>query len=133
MVTLASMSSLAAPDIVRQLPVSKFFEAMTVRLDPLKSADVHLVVAFRITDAGRGYALEVRRGIAQLHESLPAHVDVTLNLTLSELQRIILHQTSFADALKSGEIKVEGNRAELERFFGFFDATASEPPALTAR
>jgi alkyl sulfatase BDS1-like metallo-beta-lactamase superfamily hydrolase len=133
MVTLASMSSLAAPDIVKQLPVSKFFEAMTVRLDPVKTADVHLTVAFRITDTGRGYALEVRRGVAQLHETLPAQADVTLNLTMNDLQRIILRQTTFADALGAGEIKAEGKQEELARFFGFFDAPASQPPALTAR
>jgi alkyl sulfatase BDS1-like metallo-beta-lactamase superfamily hydrolase len=131
--TLAATSSLAAPDILKQLPVSKFFEAMTVRLDPVKSADVHLIVGFRITDANRGYALEIRRGVAQLHESLPAQADVTLSLKLADLQRIILRQTTFADALKAGEIKLEGKQTELERFFGFFDAPASEPPALTAR
>lgn len=131
--TLAATSSLAAPDILKQLPLSKFFEAMTVRLDPVRTADVHLIVGFRITDANRGYALEVRRGVAQLHESLPVQADVTLSLTLADLQRIILRQTTFAEALKAGEIKVEGKQAELERFFGFFDAPASEPPALTAR
>ena len=105
----------------------------TVRLDPLKAADVHLTVGFRFTDTGRGYALEVRRGIAQLHEALPAEVDVTLNLTMSDLHRIILRQTTFADALKTGDIKADGKQAELARFFGFFDAPASEPPPLTAR
>jgi alkyl sulfatase BDS1-like metallo-beta-lactamase superfamily hydrolase len=133
MVTTAATSALAAPDILKQLPPGKFFEAMTVRLDPVKTADVHLIVGFRITDARRGYALEVRRGVAQLHESLPANADVTLSLKLADLQRIILHQTTFADALKAGEIKVDGKQAELERFFGFFDAPATEPPALTAR
>src|SRR5882724_3782160 len=133
MVTLAATSSLAAPDILKQLPVSKLLEGMTVRLDPLKTADVHLTVGFRFTDTGRGYALEVRRGIAQLHESLPAEVDVTLNLTVSDLHRIILRQTTFADALKTGDIKADGKQAELARFFGFFDAPANEPPLLTAR
>ncbi len=133
MVTLAATSSLAAPDILKQLPISKLLEGMTVRLDPVKTADVHLTVGFRFTETGRGYALEVRRGIAQLHESLPAEVDVTLNLTVSDLHRIILRQTTFADALKIGEIKADGKQTELARFFGFFDAPASEPPSLTAR
>ena len=133
MVTLAATSSLAAPDILKQLPISKLLEGMTVRLDPVKTADVHLTVGFRFTETGRGYALEVRRGIAQLHESLPAEVDVTLNLTVSDLHRIILRQTTFADALKTGEIKADGKQTELARFFGFFDAPASEPPSLTAR
>jgi alkyl sulfatase BDS1-like metallo-beta-lactamase superfamily hydrolase len=133
MVTLASMSSLAAPDIVKQLPVSKFFEAMTVRLDPLKTADVHMIVGFRITDSSQGYGLEIRKGIAQLHESAPANADVTLSLKLADLQQIILRQTTFADGLKAGVIKVEGKQADVERFFGFFDAPASEAPPLTAR
>lgn len=133
MVTLAATSSLAAPDIFKQLPISKLLEGMTVRLDPVKTADVHLRVGFRFTDTGRGYALEVRRGVAQLHESLPAQVDVTLHLTVNDLHRIILRQTTFAEALKAGEIKADGKTAELARFFSFFDAPASEPPALTAR
>jgi alkyl sulfatase BDS1-like metallo-beta-lactamase superfamily hydrolase len=133
MVTLAATSSLAAPDIVKQLPISKLLEGMTVRLDPMKTADVHLTVGFRFTDTGGGYALEVRRGIAQLHDSLPAQVDVTLSLTLNDLHRIILRQTTFAEALKTGEIKADGKQAELARFFGFFDAPANEPPPLTAR
>jgi alkyl sulfatase BDS1-like metallo-beta-lactamase superfamily hydrolase len=132
-VTQAATSSLAAPDILKQLPVGKLLEGMTVRLDPVKTADVHLTVGFRFTDTGRAYALEVRRGIAQLHETLPAEVDVTLNLTVNDLHRIILRQTTFVDALKAGEIKAEGKTAELGRFFSFFDAPASEPPALTAR
>jgi len=51
----------------------------------------------------------------------------------STTHRIILRQTTFADALKAGEIKAEGKQAELARFFSFFDAPVSEPPALTAR
>ncbi len=133
MVTLAATSSLAAPDIVKQLPIGRLLEGMTVRLDPVKTADVHLTVGFRFTDIGRGYALEVRRGIAQLHESLPAEVDVTLNLTVNDLHRIILRQSTFADGFKSGAIKVEGKQAELVRFFGFFDAPPGEPAPLTAR
>lgn len=131
--TLASMSSLAAPDIVKQLPISKLLEAMTVRLDPVKTADVRLTVAFRFTDTGRGYALEVRRGVAQFHESLPEHADVTVNLTASDMHRIVLRQTTFGAALKAGEIKAEGKQEELNRFLGFLDAPASQAPPLTAR
>jgi len=132
-VATAAMGSLANPDILKQLPVNKFFEAMTVRLDSVKTADVHLAVAFRFTDTGQGCALEVRRGVAQLHESLPAQADVTVHLTVNDLHRIILRQTTFADALKAGEIKAEGKTVELARFFSFFDPPASEAPALTAR
>ncbi len=132
-VAMGVMSSLAAPEIVRQLPISKFFEAMTVRLDPVKSADAHLTIAFRIMDKGEAYALEVRRGVAQLHETLPAKTDVTLNLTTQQIQRIIARQATFLNLLQSGEIKAEGDAALLARFYSFFDQPANEAPPLTAR
>jgi len=133
MVTLSATSSLSAPDILKQLPVSKLLESMTVRLDPVQTADVHLTVGFKFQDTGRDYALEVRRGVAQLHESLPQQIDVTLHLSVSDLHRILLRQTTFVDALKAAEIKAEGKTAELPRFFGFFDPPLTEPPMLTAR
>jgi alkyl sulfatase BDS1-like metallo-beta-lactamase superfamily hydrolase len=132
-VALATMSALATPDILRALPLSKFFEAMTVRLDPVKSADAHITVAFRITDRNEIYAVEVRRGVAQIHESMPPSADVTLNVTTDVIQRIIARQTNFIEALRKGEIRSEGNVALLARFYGFFDQPPSEAPPLTAR
>jgi alkyl sulfatase BDS1-like metallo-beta-lactamase superfamily hydrolase len=133
MVAMGVMSSLAAPEIVRQLPISKFFEAMTVRLDPVKSADAHLTIAFRLTDKGEAYALEIRRGVAQLHETLPAKTDLALNLTTQQIGRLIARQATFLSLLQSGEIKAEGNVALLARFYSFFDQPPNEAPPLTAR
>jgi alkyl sulfatase BDS1-like metallo-beta-lactamase superfamily hydrolase len=133
-VASATMSSLAAPEIMQQLPLSKFFEAMTVRLDPVKSADAHTTLAFKITDTGETYALEVRRGVAQVHEGLPAKVDATLSISLATMQKLIARQITMIAALQSGEVKVEGSAALLARFYGFFDPLSSaEPPPLTAR
>ncbi len=132
-VASATMSRLAAPEIMRQLPFSKFFEAMTVRLDPVKSADAHIIVAFKFTDTDDGLALEVRRGVAQLHESLPVKADITVNLTMSVMQRIIARQTNFLNAIQAGEIKAVDKVADLARFFGLFDQPATELPPLTAR
>jgi alkyl sulfatase BDS1-like metallo-beta-lactamase superfamily hydrolase len=132
-IAAAALGSLGAPEIMRALPLVKFFEAMTVRLDPVKSAEAHLTIAFDITDTKQTYAVEVRRGIAQVHETKPAKVDATLRLPLSVMQRIIARQTTLAAALQAGEIKAEGEVALLARFNGFFDAAPSVAPALTVR
>lgn len=129
----AVMSSLAAPDILKALPISKFFESMTVRLDPVKSADAQVTMAFRFTDTGKTYAVEVRRGIAQVHETMPPKVDATLILTTPNLHRVMARQTTFAQMIQMGEIKAEGNVATLARFNSFFDAPATEAPQLTIR
>lgn len=134
MVAAGTMSSLAAPEIMQQLPLSKFFEAMTVRLDPVKSADAHLTVAFKIADTNETYAIEVRRGIAQVHEGLPAKVDATLSISLATMQKLIARQLTLVGALQSGEVKVQGSVALLTRFYGFFDPlTTPELPPLTVR
>ena len=133
MVTRAAMGSLASPEILRALPVGKFFEAMTVRLDPVKSADANLTVVFRITDTNETYAVEVRRGVAQIHESMPPKASVTLSFTTALMQRIIARQTTFLGAYQAGEVKVEGNAILLARFYGFFDPLPNEAPPLTAR
>ncbi|MFN7930480.1 MAG: alkyl sulfatase dimerization domain-containing protein [Blastocatellia bacterium] len=133
MAAAAVLGSLAAPDILRALPVVKFFESMTVRLDPVKSADAHVTMAFRFTDTGKAYAVEVRRGIAQVHESLPAKVDATLLLTTPQLHRVMARQTTFAQLLQAGEIKAEGNVMMLARFNSFFDPPATEAPQITIR
>ncbi len=136
-VAVGAMISVGAPEIMRQLPVSKFLEALTVRLDPVKSANAHLTAVFRITDTGQSYALEVRRGVAQLHEpfdeSGALKASFTLNLTLAQMQRIIARQATFATLLQSGEIKAEGNSALLVNFNSFFDPPATTAPPLTAR
>ncbi len=129
----AVLSSLAAPDILKALPVGKFFESMTVRLDPVKSAEAHVTMAFRFSDSGKIYAVEVRRGIAQVHETMPPKVDATLLLTTSNLHRVMARQTTFAQMLQAGEIKAEGNVATLAKFNSFFDAPATEAPLLTVR
>jgi len=134
MVAAGTMSSLAAPEIMQQLPLSKFFDAMTVRLDPVKSAEAHTTVAFRITDTGETYAVEVRRGVAQVHEGLPAKVDATLSISLATMQKLIARQLTLVGALQSGEVKIQGSMALLTRFYGFFDPlTTPEPPPLTIR
>ena len=129
----AVLSSLAAPDILKALPVSKFFESMTVRLDPEKSADANLTMAFRLTDTDSVYAVEVRRGIAQVHESLPKKVDATVLLTTAQLRRVMARQTTFAQMFQASEIKAEGNVTALAKFNSYFDAPATEAPQLTIR
>ncbi|MFN0118888.1 MAG: alkyl/aryl-sulfatase [Blastocatellia bacterium] len=131
-VALAS-GSLASPEIIRQLPPRTFFDSLTVRLDAAKSADARLTAAFRFTDTGQTFAVEIRRGIAEVHETAPAKADVTIMLTLADLRRVMSRQTTLAQMLTKGEIKAEGDLATLARFNGYFDPPATEPPVLTAR
>lgn len=121
------------PDVARALSANILLQTMSVRLDPAKCVDVHFTVAFRFTDTGQHYGLEIRRGVAEVQESLPQGIDATLSLTTTSVQRILTGLTTFLAALKAGEIKAEGDLAVLEKFLGCFEDLPMEPPELAAR
>lgn len=121
------------PDVARALSADILLSIMPVRLDPTKCGDVHYAVAFRFTDTGQTYGLEIRRGVAQLHDSLPQRANARLNLTATSAHRILGGQTTFLAALKAGEIKSEGDLTALEKFFGCFEDLPVEPPEIAAR
>lgn len=119
---------LAAPDILKEMPLCNFIEGMTVRLDPIKSADAHATVAFRLSDKAESCAIEVRRGVAQLHDPAPANA-VSIVLTSAQLFRVM------SGAGTIGELGTVANadRETVARFFSYFDPPARDPIALTVR
>ncbi len=118
----ASGVSFNAPDIVRALPASVIIESMTVRLDPEKSAKVHMTMGINLSDISESYGLEIRRGVCQFHQLLPQKTDVTLVTTKTVLDKIVLNETTFDRGLADGSISVDGNPKLVEQFFGYFDA-----------
>ncbi len=117
---------LAAPDILKEMPLCNYVEGWTVRLDPIKSADAHLTVAFRLSDKGQSCALEVRRGVAQLHDPAPPG-GASIVLTSAQLYRVLSGQATL------DQFAADADRATVNQFFSYFDPPSKDPIALTAR
>jgi alkyl sulfatase BDS1-like metallo-beta-lactamase superfamily hydrolase len=123
----------SAPDIIRALPASAVIESARVKLDPEKAADANLTIGFRFTDVGEENALEVRRGVAVFHDTLPDETDATLIATKALLDRMLLGEISFAEAVADGELTIEGDSDAIATFFGYFDPPSDEPIKLVVR
>jgi alkyl sulfatase BDS1-like metallo-beta-lactamase superfamily hydrolase len=123
----------SAPDIIRALPASAVIESARVKLDPEKAADANLTIGFRFTDVGEENALEVRRGVAVFHDTLPDETDATLIATKALLDRMLLGEISFAEAVADGELTIEGDSDAVATFFGYFDPPSDEPIKLVVR
>lgn len=123
----------AAPDIIKALPANAIIESMRVRLDPKKAATATTTIGFKFTDVGQAHALEVRRGVAVFHETMPGRTDATLVATKDLLDRILLGKTNVTKALADGDLKVEGDAAAVKAFLGYFDPPSSEPIKLVVR
>jgi alkyl sulfatase BDS1-like metallo-beta-lactamase superfamily hydrolase len=131
----AGSASLASSDVLRAQPLRNVFQRLSVCIDPARCADLHATLVFRMTDCKESYALELRRGILQVHEHPPAAVELQLALktaTLYDLLRDIA--TQLPAGLESGTVALEhGTREQLSAFFNSFDQPARRMPALASR
>ena len=132
-----------APDLVRAFPMSEIVNGLRFLLDPEKCLDVHMTMGFSFPDVDKAYGLEVRRGVAQFHSTLPEDADVVLEVDRATLMGLLLgeldvagktgvHPESPQEALAalfgSGDIKLTRETpADLRRFFSYFEPTSSEP------
>ncbi len=114
---------------------------ITTRIDWEKSIDVNMTLGIQLPDVNEGYGLEIRRGVVQFHEQLPADTDVTLIADRKYLNRMLVGDipitgemamviadgapaggVAMMAAIESGDIRLEGGTAEdVARFFGYFD------------
>ncbi len=148
-IDLSKAINLQAPDLLRAFPTSELINGMRFRLAAEKTLDVNMTLGVRLPDIGEAYGLQIRRGVAQFHETLPDDVDVMLELDRSVLESILLGQVDVAGktgahpytpqagliaTLESGKAKIaRGTPEDLKRFFSYFDPPSQESILLTIR
>src|SRR5690606_32906292 len=76
-------------DMLKNLPARIFLQNWVTRIDPEKSADVELTLGFEFPDIGEQWALEVRRGVVELHRGIPAGTTLRLTLDKTYLDTVI--------------------------------------------
>jgi len=116
----------SSPDVVAQWPACILVEGMSPRLKAEETLDVELTAGFQFTDTEEACGLEIRKGVAQYHPTLPDDTDVTLKLTKAQLLGVGAGQISLAEAVGVGDIVVEGEAESLRTFFSFFESPAQE-------
>ena len=87
---------------------------------------MHMTGGFRFTDVGEDYGLEIRRGIAQVHDAIPEDSAFTLSFSRATLIAIGQGRLKLKDALESGEASLQGDPAALQAFLSKFDSPAQE-------
>jgi len=114
------------PDLMQALETTMFFDAMAVRVDPEKAAGKHLVINWSITDQGEDYRLNLQNAtLTHRSGELDERAHASVSMSRSVLDRILLQKTSFPEAVKAGEIRVDGSP---EAFFGLLQML-EQPPA----
>ena len=119
-------------DMLKNLPARIFLQNWVTRIDPEKSADVNLTLGFVFPDIGEEWALEIRRGVVQLHQGIPAGTTLKLSFDKTYLDTVISGENGLLKGALLGDVQVDGDLLDIKTFLGCFDFE-DVPIALTVR
>ncbi|MDF1819512.1 MAG: alkyl sulfatase dimerization domain-containing protein [Immundisolibacteraceae bacterium] len=119
------------PDIIAEMSPAASLRSWTSRLKAEETLAVDMSVGFAFTDLSQQMVLTIRRGICEFADRLPDNTGLVLSLNKPVFDQIMLGKASFTQAIDRGDIALRGNRAQLERFLGFFETPGSDPISLT--
>jgi alkyl sulfatase BDS1-like metallo-beta-lactamase superfamily hydrolase len=106
-------------DVVHSIPLSAIFSAMTVKLNPEKSADTDIVAGFRFPDTGEAFTIHVRRGVAEMQPRFPDNPDISVTVDSNVWKEVAAGMRSPAVAFAK-DIKTEGGALNIVKFLALF-------------
>lgn len=108
-------------DLLRRTPVPRFFDAMAARLNGPDAEDVNLAINIVFTDLKESYALDIENAVLHHRSGRADNAAATLSLTHELFLQMMVGKAGLKDTLFSDQLKVDGSRVDLMRFFSLFD------------
>jgi alkyl sulfatase BDS1-like metallo-beta-lactamase superfamily hydrolase len=121
-----------SPDLIRAVTTDTFFDFMGVRLNAERAAGKRFTIDWRFTDTGEIVALNLENStLTHLMGQPSERATVTVTTTRPVLDALMVKQSTVAEALGSGALKVEGDAQPLHELFGMLDDFPAMFPILT--
>lgn len=113
-------------DLVRQMPITAFFDIMSVRLDGPAADGICLAINFIFSDRDESYVLRLENSVLQYVQSQPdPDANASLTMTHDLYVRIFTRKITMVEAAEKGELKIDGSTDDLIRFFSLVPQPAS--------
>jgi alkyl sulfatase BDS1-like metallo-beta-lactamase superfamily hydrolase len=117
--------------MIRAIPTDAVFDLWAVRLNPEKAEGKTLVINWSFTDVGETFILNLENSaLTNVQGKLAARADVGFTLTRATLNSVLARQRTFAEAIRSGEIRFEGEPGKMGELFGMLDDITSDFPIV---
>lgn len=107
-------------DQVHLLALKSFFDAMCVRLDPVRSAENHATAVFRCRDTKESLTVHVGQGVAEVREGSAEKSDLLITVDSPVWKKLLTGLPSPFAAYARGKIDVQGGITNLMRFLRLF-------------
>ena len=112
----------SAEPLLEQTPTIEFLRAISVRLKAEEAEGLEMVMNIVFTDTGNSYVLSLKNSVLHYREGEPAaNANATINITEPMFMRLLIGAAGIRDVVFSDEIKVDGSRRDLVKFFGLLD------------
>ncbi len=111
-----------SPDVVRAMSLDLLFNYLGVRLNGEKAAGKSVVINWVFSDLGRPYVLNLENcALTHLADRQSERADATVTLERTVLDRLILREITWADAVEGGLVVADGNGAKVAELLGLLD------------
>ncbi len=112
----------ANPDMIANLPLDLFFDLMAVRLNGPKAEGLDIKINFDFMDTGDQAALHLKNSVLNTRmDTQYEDANATIHLNRSDLNKVMLKQTSFAALMVKRKVRVTGSLKDLKTFMGLQD------------
>ena len=117
-----SVTSTLSPDAMKGISLDLLFDFLGVRLNAPKAEGKKMMLNWNFTDVGEKIILNLENStLTHTNGRLSEKADAGFVLTRSTLDQILLKQKSFPDAIKAGEVQVEGDPRKLGELMSMLD------------
>ena len=109
-------------EMLMQTTVERFLEAMAAGLDGPTADGKNLKVNLVLSDIKESYVLWIENAVLHYKKAAPAtDANATLTLTKSIFIKMMAGTAGVKDTLLSDDLKIDGSKIDLARFFGLID------------
>ena len=119
-------------DLLLQTPTPRFLEAMAASLDGPAADGKNLKLNLSFSDTGESYVLWIENAVLH-HQPAPPAADANASLTLTKplFVKMMTGTAGINDTLLGSDLKIDGSRLDLLRFFSLMSKPAGDFAIVT--
>lgn len=122
----------SAGDLLRHMPLERYFDSMAARLDGGKAAEKNITVNFTFTDLDASFVVRVANGVLNYRRADPdPDADAGMRMTREFWLRLVVGDAGLREMIFSDELEVTGSRLKLLAFFSLLDRSQGGFPIVT--
>lgn len=109
-------------EVLLKTPVDLFFDNMAANLDASKAEGETLAINVSFSDLGKTYRLSLNNSVLHHDEVSPeTSADASLSVTRALFVKMITGEASLEDVLFNDDLRVDGSKLDLLKFFRMID------------